>query len=181
VCTPIKNTGSAPAAPRAKLPRNSALKYNRPRDYRKNNGAGVPLVANNRNICASLIYPISGSGGGGGSGGGPLEAIWTPNGNGRYAIRIFNSNAVLDDAWDIYVNNVFAFNYDGGTQTSFTWTADLPLGPYSFEARFAAEQSDNFFSWEVTKDGGIIASGDSGFTQGESGEVIALGSFFATP
>ena len=145
----------------------------------KSNRRAVPVAeateGSNRNVCSSLIYPISGGGGG------PLEAIWTPNGTGRYAIRIFNGNAALDDSWDIYVNNVYAFNYDGGSQTSFTWAADLPLGPYSFEARFAAEQSDNLFDWEVTKDGSIIASGSSGYSNGEPGDVITLGSFFATP
>jgi hypothetical protein len=105
---------------------------------------------------------------------------WVEDGTGRYSIRIFNSNAVLDDSWDIYVNGVYAFNYDGGTQTSFTWTADLPPGAYSFEARFAAEQNDNFFSWEVADNGTVIASGDSGYTQGDPGEVLALGSFTAT-
>jgi len=182
MCTPVKTNWPVPGTPRPQTTRRTpGLAFrNTLTATAKNNRRAVPVAlaseGSNRNVCSSLIYRI-----GAGGGGGPLEAIWTPNGNGRYAIRIFNSNSVLDDAWDIYVNNVFAFNYDGGSQTSFTWTADLPLGPYSFEARFAAEQSDNFFSWEVTKDGGIIASGDSGFTQGESGEVIALGSFFATP
>jgi hypothetical protein len=183
VCTPIKASWPVPGVARAqtRLRSPTTAFRNTYVSTAKNNRRAVPVAeaseGSNRNVCASLIYPISGGGGGG-----PLEAIWTPNGTGRYSIRIFNSNNVTDDSWDIYINNVNAFNYDGGSSTSFTWTADLPLGPYQMVGHFvAANNMGNFFSWEVSKDGSIIASGDASAGDGSSGDTLTIGDFFATP
>ena len=182
MCTPVKTNWPVPGTPRPQTTRRTpGLAFrNTLTATAKNNRRAVPVAqaneGSNRNVCSRLIYPISGGGGG------PLEAVWVPNGTGRYSIRIFNSNSITDDSWDIYINNVYAFNYDGGSSTSFTWTADLPLGPYQMVGHFvAANNMGNFFSWEVSKDGSIIASGDASAGDGSPGDTLTIGDFFATP
>lgn len=165
-CTPPNSSARAPYRKNSRFPLGN-LTVIRPRTRPLKKNRIVNARPNNSATCKGRFYSPPGP--------------WEPGpGNGRIELRIYNSNAFLDDAWDIYVNGQFAFNYDGGSETSLTWSADLPGGLYTFEGRFSLEQSDNFFSWEVKQDGEVIAEGDSPYLSGEPGDVLPLGSFTVT-
>ena len=131
-------------------------------------------VVNNVNVCGAHDWIP------------PIPVYWLPYPlplppPDRFALVVLtvtNTNAILDDAWDFMVNGVKVATYDGGGQTTLTYSAYLPKGQsYSLSAVVATEQNDNRFDVFLEVNGDNQISQDV-VTDGYVGETRDHGSFF---
>jgi hypothetical protein len=110
-------------------------------------------------------------------GGGFVPAPWPPGTTGRVVLTVSNVNQIQDDTWDFKLFGVTICTYDGGGQTTLSFSADIPSG-LVLELTATNTQDNgrgNYFTVTVTVDGVQVLSTDA--VNGTPGDTVTVGTF----
>lgn len=100
-----------------------------------------------------------------------------PGEEGNVVITVSNVNNIQDDTWDFAINGTVVCTYDGGGDTTLSFSGDLPAGgTWELTATNTADNgSGNYFTVTVTVNGVTVIDTDG--VDGTVGTTVTVGSF----